>query len=122
MGHSQTPDQLCKKVLQQLHTDKSLFIFSHHRKQHSYTQLVCNLTNSLMKLHVLIIDNPEILVQKRIEHLLEDEGELKWLKGTVMEYVKETQEYRVAYDNEDCEYYYPLLDDIANDEVIVYKY
>ena len=44
------------------------------------------------------------------------------VQRTVMEYIKETKEYRVAYDNDDCEYYYPLLDDIANDEVIVYDY
>ena len=115
-----------KKVLQQSHTDKSLFVFSHRGKQHSCAQLVSNLTSLFQGATCLtkeaIIDNPEVLVQKRIEHLFEDEGELKWFKGTVMEYIKETQEYRVAYDNEDCEYYYPLLDDIANDEVIVYDY
>jgi hypothetical protein len=115
-----------KKVLQQSHANKSLFMFSHHGKQICYTQLVSNLTSLFQGVTCLtkeaVIDNPEILVQKRIEHLFEDEGELKWFGGTVIEYIKETQEYRVAYDNEDCEFYYPLLEDIANDEVIVYDY
>ena len=59
-----------KKVLQQSHTDKSLFVFSHHGKQHSCAQLVSNLTSLFQGATCLtkeaFIDNPEVLVQKRI--------------------------------------------------------
>ena len=42
-----------------------------------------------------------------------------WFKGTVLGYDKgtDTLHFRVVYDNEDGECCFPLLEDIANNEV-----
>ena len=44
---------------------------------------------------------------------------LNWFKGTVVEYNSETSEFRVAYDGEEDEYNYPLLEDLLNGELII---
>ncbi len=38
-------------------------------------------------------------------------------KGTVMSYDKVTGEFRVAYDNEDQIFSFPLLDDLRNGDL-----
>ena len=63
------------------------------------------------------VRNPELLVNKRIEH--SDQG-LQWFKGTVLEYIQDSQEYRILYDSEDTEYLFPLLEDLASGELRVY--
>uniref|UniRef100_A0A1X7VD78 Uncharacterized protein n=1 Tax=Amphimedon queenslandica TaxID=400682 RepID=A0A1X7VD78_AMPQE len=100
----------------------NLFSFSHNGKQHSCAQLISYLTSLFTGVSCLtkktIFANPEVLVQKRINHHFEENGELKWFKETVLEYKNETGEYRVVYENEDSEYNYLLLDEIANDEIV----
>ena len=66
--------------------------------------------------------NPEVLVNKIIEHLLDTDQGLQWFRGTVVGYSEDSKEYGVLYDSEDSEYFYPLLEDIANGEVIVYDF
>ena len=66
------------------------------------------------------VRNPELLVNKRIEHLFESDQGLQWFKGTVLEYIQDSQEYRVFYDSEDTEYLFPLLEDLASGELRVY--
>lgn len=115
-----------KKVLEQSHSDNTVFFFSHSGKQHSIAQLTTNLLRLLpMEQQTLpaeqFVTNPELLVNKRIEHLFDTEQGLQWYKGTVIGYLKDTNEYRVLYDSEESEYLFPLLDDISNGEVIVYS-
>ena len=45
------------------------------------------------------------------------DGELVWYRGTVLSFDKETQEFRVLYDNDDEEYKFPLLEDLDNGEL-----
>ena len=42
------------------------------------------------------------------------DGELEWFSGTVLSYDKE---FRVAYDNEEDEYSFPLFEDLASGEI-----
>ena len=111
-----------KKVLEQFHDDKSVFLFSHQGKQHSYSQLSSNLLKLLPAEQQSLSNdsffhNPELLVNKRIDHLFESDQGLQWFRGTVLEYI---QEYRVVYDLEDEEYVFPLLEDLMNGELHVF--
>ena len=65
--------------------------------------------------------NPELLVNKRIKHLFNTDG-LQWYRESVIGYLKESQEFRVLYDNEDKECLYPLLEDMVNGEVLVFDH
>ena len=108
-----------KKVLEQHHDDKSVFVFSHNKKPHSHSQLLSKLLKLLpTERQPLSTDQfihiPELLVNKRIDHLFESDGGLQWYKGTVLEYFKDSQNYRVVYDPKDTEYFFPLLDDLTN--------
>ena len=40
--------------------------------------------------------DPELLVNKRIDHLFESDQGLQWFKGTVLEYIQNSKEYRVV--------------------------
>ena len=66
-----------------------VFIFSHNKKPHSHSQLVIN----LLKLFSTeqFVTNPELLVNKRIDHLFESDKGLQWYRGTVLEYLKDSQ-------------------------------
>ena len=95
-----------------------MFVFLHNRKPHSYSQLLSKLLKLLpIERQPLSTDqfihNPEFLVNKRIDHLFESDEGLQWYKGTVLEYSKDSQNYRVVYDSEDTEYLGPLLEDLA---------
>lgn len=114
-----------RKVLEQFHDDKSVFLFSHQGKQHSHTQLFSNLLKLLpTEQQSLSIDqflhHPELLVNKRIDHLFESDQGLQWFKGTVLEYIQDSKEYRVVYDLENDEYLFPLLEDLANGELHIF--
>ena len=113
-----------KKVLCQTHTDKFIFAFSNNGR--AYT--VSELTNNLLKLLSVvkqpltpedISGDPYSLVYRRIEHLFMCDNGLNWFKGTVVGYNSETSEFRVAYDGEEDEYNYPLLEDLLNGELII---
>ena len=56
---------------------------------------------------------------RRIEHLFESDGEKVWFKGTVLSFNAESQEFTVAYDNEDEVFNFPLLEDLKNGELRV---
>ena len=117
-----------KKVLEQFHhfhDDKSVFLFSHQGKQHSYSQLSSNLLKLLPAEQQSLSNdsffrNPELLVNKRIDHLFESDQGLQWFRGTVLEYIQDSKEYRVVYDLEDEEYVFPLLEDLMNGELHVF--
>ncbi len=117
-----------KKVIGQTHSDKNVFQFSHNRKQFSCDELVQNLKkllssqNSLVLSTEEIFSDPDLLIYRRIEHQFNCEGNLVWYKGTVLDYNKDSKEFRIKYDDEDEEYSYPLLEDFANNEVrIIYQ-
>ena len=61
--------------------------------------------------------DPELLIYRRIEHQFNCDGELVWYRGTVLSFDKETQEFRVLYDNDDEEDTFPLLEDLDNGEL-----
>ena len=114
-----------RKVFEQFHDDKSVFLFSHQGKQHSHTQLFSNLLKLLpTEQQSLSIDqflhHPELLVNKRIDHLFESDQGLQWFKGTILEYIQDSNEYRVVYDLENDEYLFPLLEDLANGELHIF--
>lgn len=118
-----------RKVLGQSHIDKTIFLFSHKGKQHTHTQLASNVMKLLpseqesqQPLAVeMFSHNPELLVNKRIKHLFNTDG-LQWYRESVIGYLKESQEFRVLYDNEDKECLYPLLEDMVNGEVLVFDH
>ena len=88
-------------MLGQIHIDKSVFFFSHKGKQYTPVQLTHNLTQLLpseqepqQPLDIEIFSqNPEMLVNKRIEHLFETDDGPQWYRGSVLGYLKESQEY-----------------------------
>ena len=119
-----------RKVLGQTHTDKNVFLFSHKGKQFAPVQLTHNLIRLLpleqepkQPLNTTVFfQKPELLVNKRIEHLFETDDGPQWYRGTVLGYSKESQEYQVLYDREEEEFVYPLLEDIAIGDVLVYDH
>ena len=113
-----------KKVLGQVHADKSVFQFSSNLKPLSVDQLAQNLSllfSAGSSPHELCLDNlrkdPELLLYRRIEHLFECDGEDMWFKGTVLSYEKEESCYTVAYDDEEEVHSFPLLQDFEKGEV-----
>ena len=113
-----------KKVLGQLYSDKVVFQFSHNKQPFSDTRLKQNLLK-LLSSHAEvqdtltnedIFDDLEVLIYRRIEHLFSCNGEMIWFTGTILGYNKDTEEFSVAYDNEDCVYCFPLLEDLAKGE------
>ena len=54
--------------------------------------------------------------------MLETDDRPKWYRGLVIGYSKENKEYQVRYDGEDDELVYPLLEDIATGDVLVYDH
>ena len=118
-----------KKVLCQTHSDK-MFCFSHNKKQFSHAELKENLLKLLSSYKEpeqnLTIEeiarDPEVLIYRRIEHMFDCDGELEWFSGTVLSYDKVTKEFRVAYDNEEDEYSFPLLEDLASGEIRLVKH
>ena len=114
-----------RKVLGQVHADKSIFQFSHNRKPLSTEELSQNLSllfssgiaSNGLSLEQLKRD-PELLIYRRIEHLFDcGNGKETWFKGTVLSYEKEEKHYSVVYDNEDDVYTFPLLEDMENGEL-----
>ena len=61
--------------------------------------------------------DPELLIYRRIEHQFNCDGELVWYRGKVLSFDRETQEFRVLYDNDDEEYTFPLLEELDNGEL-----
>ena len=115
-----------KKVLSQTHPDKTIFFFSHQRKQHTQVELKRNLLKLLSRPESQqplsseqLARDPELLIYRRIEHQFSTDDGLVWFKGTVLGYSKESGEFRVVYDDEEEEYSYPLLQDLAKGEVHV---
>lgn len=112
-----------KKVLCQ-EGDKRLFQFSHSHKQLSVQELVDNLCQLLLPTtpesetdSARIAKDPELLLYRRINHRFNCDGTDTWYKGTVMSYDEVTKEYRVAYDNEDEIFSFPLLEDLKNNDL-----
>ena len=108
-----------KKVLNQSHDDKQVFQFSHDRRALSVEQLAQNLIKLLPSSEQQcefsvdqICADPELLLYHRIEHLFDCDGTEVWYKGTVLAYDSDKNEFRVAYDNEDEVYSFPLLQDL----------
>ena len=117
-----------KKVLNQTHPDKTIFFFSHQRKQHAHIELKKNLLKLLSRPELQpllsreqLAHDPELLIKfyRRIEHQFSIDDGLVWFKGTILGYNKESGEFRVMYDDEDKEYLYPLLEHLAKGEVHV---
>ena len=116
-----------KKVLGQLYSDKVVFQFSHNKQPFSDTRLKQNLLK-LLSSHAEvqdtltnedIFDDPEAIIYRRIELLFSCDGEMIWFTGTILGYNKDTEEFSVAYNNEDCVYCFPLLEDLAKGELRV---
>lgn len=119
-----------KKVMSQTYHDKTVFQFSHNSRAFSVSELKENLLKLLCtsEPHLgfcasaeEIAADPDILLYRRIEHQFNCNGNLVWFKGTVLgySYDKDTLMFRVVYDTEEEEYYFPLLDDINNNELHV---
>lgn len=110
-----------KKVLCQ-EGDKNLLQFSHNHKPLSVQQLVDNICKLLLPAISEIPDlskDPELLLYRRIEHKFDCGGADTWYKGTVMSYDAASQEFRVAYDDEDEIFSFPLLEDLQNGDLLV---
>ena len=126
------------KVLGQIHHDKSVFQFSHNKRPFSINQLMQNLcqllateeshipgtdqgeplANAIPSLEE-VLDQPELLVGKKIKHRFEVDGELVWYNGTVLQMNYETEEFQVEYDGEDGVCSFQLLDDIASEDLLI---
>lgn len=118
-----------KKVLCQTHPDKTVFMFSHQKKAYTLAELKSNVLKLLCAPETQqplsaeeLAHDPELLIYRRIEHQFHTEDGLEWFRGTVLGYCNESAEYRVVYDDEEEEYSYPLLQDMANGEVRVVEH
>ena len=105
-----------RKVLNQVHADKSVFQFSHSRKPLPVDKLAQNLSllfSSGATPPGLSLDqirkDPDRLLYRRIEHLFDCSGQERWFTGTVLSYEKESREYTVVYDNEEESIYWMIL-------------
>ena len=95
-----------RKVLNQSHTEKSIFQFSHNRQALSVEQLTQNLLTLLssgnyseLNLNATdqFISSPDKLVCHRIKHLFDCDSEEVWFKGTVLAYNQNNHEFTIAY-------------------------
>lgn len=112
--------------------DKSVFQFSHNRRAFSVEQLRHNLTQLLDSDCMLapvpesaqsfstsqIIDEPELLVGKRIKHRFQEDENLVWYTGTVLS-VDDEMKFKIEYDGESDYYSFKLLDDIINGDLVL---
>ena len=114
------------KVLNQTHSDMSLFKFSHKGKQYSVDELIDNLCellgdNGTPSSEVppsleMIMMQPELLIGQKIKHQFEVDKKLIWYNGRVAEMDKDTGLFEVVYDdNEVCQFI--LLEDIENGDL-----
>ena len=123
-----------KKVLGQNHPNKSIFKFSHNRKQYSVQQLTENLLvlvgaasgdledgNATVTLKE-VMQNPAFLVGKKIRHCFGVGKELMWFLGTVLSMNAQTKEFKVKYDDEDDICCFTLLDDIESGDLELVRY
>ena len=101
-----------------------LLQFSHNRQPFSLDELTQNLFKLLPNDHShsefsvdQISADPELLLYRRIEHLFDCDGDSVWYKGTVLAYDKDTEEFRVAYDNDDEVFCFPLLLDLEKGDL-----
>ena len=115
-----------KKVISQTYHDKTVFQFSHNNRAFSVSELKQNLLKLLCTSdpHPCvsaqeITADPDILLYRRIEHQFNCDGDLVWFKGTVVGYDRDTLLFHVVYDNEEDECYFPLLEDLENNELRV---
>ena len=118
-----------QKVLGQSHEDKTVFYFSCNRKQLTELQLEQNLLKLLSQSDEIqqhqeltfdeITADPELLLYRRIKHRFECDGFLEWFDGIVLSYNQDTGEYAVKYDNEDETYFFSLLEDLKEDDLII---
>ena len=127
-----------RKVLHQTHSDSSLFKFSQNGKQFSVQRLQDNLIKLLSAeeqatpdeeratpaeeqatLLEQVLQAPEYLVGKKINHRFEVEGELVWFKGTVKSYDSKTKEFLVFYDGEEDPCCFELLQDIEYGDLLL---
>ena len=118
------------KVLNQTHSDKSLFRFSHKGKQ----QTVNHLTKNLCELFgdtgapslpeqvppslKMIMIQTELLIGQQIKHRFEVDKRLVWYDGRVAELDKDTGLFEVIYgENEVC--HFNLIEDLENGDLQV---
>ena len=114
-----------RKVLNQSHAKKQVFQFSHNRKVLTVEELSQNLCKLLpsdppctgQPSTCEVLRDPELLLYRRIEHVFNCDGVDVWYKGTVLSYNKDSGEFRIAYDNEDEVYCFPLIDDLRKGEL-----
>ena len=116
------------KVLNQTNPDKSVFKFSHNRKQFSVAQLEKNLlliigvteetefSNCELQLSDIML-RPELLVGKKIRHRFQVGEDLIWYNGTVISINPKTMEHQVQYDKEEDICSFALLEDISNGDL-----
>ncbi len=108
-----------RKVLSQSN-DKHLFQFSHNRRAYTVDQLVQNLCELLLPKEASneapdyheVVKDPELLLYRRVKHLFNVDDTSVWYQGTVISYDHGTKNFRIAYDNEEDIYSFPLLDDL----------
>ena len=114
-----------RKVLNQTHAEKQVFQFSHNRKALSVEELALNLckllpsdpSSTCQPSTSKVLRDLELLLYRRIEHVFNCDGIDVWYKGTVLSYNKDSGEFRVAYDNEDKVFCFPLIDDLRKGEL-----
>ena len=122
------------KVLGKSHSDNAVFKFSHGGKAHSVQTLKQNLLSvtddkrctpvpDYEQDNVLspedLIKQPESLGGGRIKHRFEVDGKLVWYRGTVLQLNYVTNEFEVAYDDEDDVCWFPLIDDLRNGDLFL---
>ena len=115
-----------RKVLQQTHSDKDLFVFSKNRKPLSIEELISNLEKLLSESEQSEPrseqETPmyqETLIGKRIRHRwCNEDGTEEWYNGKILSAVAGTTEwFNVAYDGEVDVLTLNLYEDIENGDL-----
>ena len=98
--------------------------FTHNRRQRQLTDIIRELSdfiamNSGDSHPDSEIHAPESLVGKKVLHKFEVEGEEKWYTGYVVSYNAVTHLHEVAYEEEEENFHFNLLEDISQGDLII---
>ena len=111
-----------RRVLEQKHPDKDVFVFSRKGKQLSVDELVSNLENLLTTSPVQdrhVAENQQSLIGKTIRHKwYNEDGEEQWYTGHILSAVeRSTDWFNVQYDGEEDILTLNLYEDIENGDL-----
>ena len=112
------------KMRRKLLNEKVPITFTCSGKQKSISYITKELSDyidektSNSEYHVFLRD-PRVLVGRKIEHKFNDECQMMWYTGTVVDYCSTSKTHEILYDDEDEKYNFDLIIDLINGDLII---